>query len=68
MLILISLSFLRRKMSVTFVDSHKKELSLDETNNFQSMFGFFKKPLLALRLAHSKLQELTIKFKRSVEV
>ena len=32
------------------------------------MFGFFKKPLLALRLAHSKLQELNIKFKRSVEV
>ena len=60
---------MRRKMSnVTFVDSDKKELSLDENNNFQSMFGYFKLPLLAFRLAHSKLQELTIKFQRSVEV
>ena len=43
MLILIRLSFLRRKMSnVTFVDSDKKELSLEENNNFQSMFGYFK--------------------------
>ena len=54
--------------NVTFVDSDKKELSLDENNNFQSMFGYFKLPLLAFRLAHSKLQELTIKFQRSVEV